>query len=397
MKSRRPWVLAITLYLVLVSLLACSSTSTPAPTTTAKPTATPVAAATTTATPAKASPTQQPTQTGSSVSFANKTITIVVPMTAGGSTDITARLLTMFLGNYLPGKPGLVVRNIPGGAATIGTNFVYNARPDGLTLTVTAGSVLEGQLLGRSGVKYDLTDMAATMGIPGGAVIYAKSSIVNKLEDLPRAKGMIYGGSTGGSSLIFVAGKELINIPTDKVVLAYEGGADAARAFLAGETNAAGETTPGYVNNVAAYEKKGEVIPLYQMGLFDAKSNIVREALVPHVLTLGELYQKIYGKDPSGPAWDSYKALIGVNSYKRSLFLPPKVADPVKRAYWDAAERLTKDPNFLAATKKIAGEDAAWLIGETYDKQFKDSFKMKPEVADWLRQTLTKKYGISID
>ncbi|MBI2858542.1 MAG: hypothetical protein HYX90_05630, partial [Chloroflexi bacterium] len=146
------------LVLILALLAACASaTTTPKPTPTPSPSPTPkpttAASPSPTAKPA-ISPTAKPT--AAPVSFAGKAITIVVPFAPGGGGDLAGRLYGKFLSNLLPGKPSVVVRNMPGGAATIGANFVYAAKPDGLTAMVAGGSVPLNQLVGLDAVKYDV-------------------------------------------------------------------------------------------------------------------------------------------------------------------------------------------------------------------------------------------------
>src|SRR6184192_1705281 len=67
--------------------------------------------------------------------FAGKTVTIVVGYKPGGGYDATARLLARRLPDHLPGKPTVIVQNMPGGNSIIAANHMYNvARPDGLTI-----------------------------------------------------------------------------------------------------------------------------------------------------------------------------------------------------------------------------------------------------------------------
>jgi tripartite-type tricarboxylate transporter receptor subunit TctC len=70
--------------------------------------------------------------------YPNKTITIVLGVPPGGSTDMGARLLAQFMEKQL--KQPVVVVNKTGGAGTVGGYTVASARPDGYTLGYFPGS-----------------------------------------------------------------------------------------------------------------------------------------------------------------------------------------------------------------------------------------------------------------
>ena len=67
--------------------------------------------------------------------FPGKAVTIVVPYTAGGASDVQARLIGQKL-SQLWGQP-VVVENKPGASAAIGMQFVAQAAPDGHTLAIS--------------------------------------------------------------------------------------------------------------------------------------------------------------------------------------------------------------------------------------------------------------------
>ena len=68
----------------------------------------------------------------------------------GRGYDIYARLVAAHLGNHLPGKPYVVVQNVPGAASVKAAMLVYNKAPkDGTTLglflsALTVNGVLNG-------------------------------------------------------------------------------------------------------------------------------------------------------------------------------------------------------------------------------------------------------------
>ena len=72
--------------------------------------------------------------------YPTRPVTIVVPFTPAGTTDILARLFGQRLEQRL-GKPFLV-ENKPGAGMQIGTNAVAKAAPDGYTLLVAPSSAL---------------------------------------------------------------------------------------------------------------------------------------------------------------------------------------------------------------------------------------------------------------
>ena len=70
--------------------------------------------------------------------YPSRPIRLVVPQSAGGSTDLVARPLAQRVGDAL--KTSVVVDNRPGAGSTIGTDIVAKAPPDGYTLLAVAAS-----------------------------------------------------------------------------------------------------------------------------------------------------------------------------------------------------------------------------------------------------------------
>src|SRR3954465_15974719 len=70
--------------------------------------------------------------------YPTKSVRIIVPQSAGGSTDLAARIVTQRLGDAL-GQP-IVVDNRPGAGSLNGTHTVAKAPPDGYTLLAVAAS-----------------------------------------------------------------------------------------------------------------------------------------------------------------------------------------------------------------------------------------------------------------
>jgi tripartite-type tricarboxylate transporter receptor subunit TctC len=120
---------------------------TPQPTATARP----VPTARPTATSA---PTQPPPETDF---FKGKTIRVVVGSVPGGGYDFFSRIVAKHMPQYIPGKPSMIIQNMPGAGGTIGNNFLYNsAKPDGLTISPIHMELMSKFLVDAPGIQFDL-------------------------------------------------------------------------------------------------------------------------------------------------------------------------------------------------------------------------------------------------
>jgi tripartite-type tricarboxylate transporter receptor subunit TctC len=104
---------------------------------------------------------------------AAKPITLIVPFSAGGSVDVTARLIGKKLSERL--KQSVIIENVSGAGGSIGIEKAVRAAPDGYTLVMGADSpVAIAKLVTPATVRYDgLKDLA-----PVGLVTTAPMIIV---------------------------------------------------------------------------------------------------------------------------------------------------------------------------------------------------------------------------
>jgi tripartite-type tricarboxylate transporter receptor subunit TctC len=83
----------------------------------------------------------------------SRTITIIVPFSAGGTLDVLARSLA--LGMEKPAGQSIVIDNKPGASGIIASEFVQNAAPDGHTLLFNSSGMWINQAL-RPKTRYDV-------------------------------------------------------------------------------------------------------------------------------------------------------------------------------------------------------------------------------------------------
>ncbi len=86
-------------------------------------------------------------------------MTYIVATAPGGGYDLYGRFVAEYMQKYLPGST-FVVKNVPGAGHLVGTNTIYAAKPDGLTIGTFNTGLIYNQLIGLDGVKFDLTKMS---------------------------------------------------------------------------------------------------------------------------------------------------------------------------------------------------------------------------------------------
>ena len=177
--------------------------------------------------------------------YRGKTVTIQVGYGPGGGYDLTARLIAQFLGNHIPGKPNVIVQNVPGAGSMKLANAIYNNTPnDGLTLGVFAFDVALEPYYGEKRAMFDPAkfDWIGSMdtdtqfcGVWKGAGIGIKS-----LPDLLNSKKVIsFGSSAPGAvpSVYPLFFKNALGAPL-RVVNGYTGTKDIILAMQRGEMDA---------------------------------------------------------------------------------------------------------------------------------------------------------------
>src|ERR1700754_851222 len=90
--------------------------------------------------------------------YKGKTVTYVVATSPGGGYDFYGRLVARYMQPALP-ESTFVIKNVPGAGHIVGANFIYAAKPDGLTIGTFNTGLIYAQIAKGPGVKFDLGRM----------------------------------------------------------------------------------------------------------------------------------------------------------------------------------------------------------------------------------------------
>ncbi len=212
-----------------------------------------------------------------------KPITIVVPFSAGGTTDILARVVGEALKNEL-GQP-VVIDNRAGAGGNIGAALAAKANADGHTLFMgTVGTHAINQSLYKK-LPYDpikdFAPLTRVAMVPNLLVAHPSKPYNSVKELVAYAKanpGKVNFGSSGSGSSIHLSG-ELFNTlaKVDMIHVPYKGSAPAVTDLLGGQIDIMFDNMPSAIQHVRA----GKLKPL-------AVTTAKRSPQLPDVPTVAE-------------------------------------------------------------------------------------------------------------
>lgn len=192
--------------------------------------------------------------------FKGKTLQIIVPYGPGGGYDQWARLVAPYLQKYM-GLGKVEVVNVAGGGGLVGTNRIYSAPADGLTIGDTnAGGDAFDQIGSKSGANFDMNKFI-WIGRPDNdphIVGVHPSGPYQSFTALEGAKTTIKALATGAGSSDYNAAVVTYNvfgIPYT-MVAAFSGSSTEKAAFVRGD----GDTIAVSASDVASLGSKANVI-----------------------------------------------------------------------------------------------------------------------------------------
>jgi len=297
--------------------------------------------------------------------YEGKTLTVMIASRPGGGTDTTARLVARYLGNHIPGKPQVLVRNKPLQAA--GANDLqHQVRPDGLTVGVFAGGGTLGPVLRKSSaVRYDLKEWVYVGSIDRGpSVQLIRKSALERLTN-PKLPPIAHGSVSTDRTQDSVAAFGAIYLGWNlKFVLGYPNSNAIYLAYGRGEIDMFGSGTDKILDR---FTKQEGATPL-----------VVEKprADYPGVPVFEELLKK---KSLTKEQWAAYRQWTGANAIDKFFALPPKTpAEPrdILRASFNAT---TADPEFKKDADNILGDGYVPVDGKRTRELIVDAIDQNPE------------------
>ena len=308
-------------------------------------------------------------QDGGKSFYEGKAVTFLVGSTAGGGSDIIARLLARYLEKHIPGRPRIDILNKPGAGGMIAANELYNLRkPDGLSLAAINTTALFATAGGNDAIKFDLAkfiwigqafDDAQTLYVRSDTPYTSFEAIrrANKEGKLPKmgAQALDHTSNVVVKIIGHILDLDFHVIPgypgTPQILLDIERGALDGRA----------QGTGSLLATKREWIKTGFIKPL-------VTSRKGRDPRVPNVPSIEEIA-------PAGSR-GLLNALHAAQNIARALAFPPGVPAERVKIMRDALAAMARDEQFRKEAQKL-GLEPALIRGEDLNRDIEATVRDK--------------------
>ena len=278
--------------------------------------------------------------------YAGKTINFIVPFSSGGYYDSGARLFARHMGQYIPGKPSIVVQNQPSAGGIGLANRFGVSDGDGLTIGTLQRGLPQLALTGDPTVRFDplkITWIGSMSAYATDSYILAinASHPVKRIEDLREGVKLRIGSNRSGSTNLTIAivAQHALGLKYE-IVRGYPGAADINLAQQRNEVDGQFADVSFFANNMRDIWEKGGLTPLLQTG------RSTRLPSLPDVPLAREL-----SKTPE------MRALLEFAEMPFEMALPVAAPANIPRdraaALKKAFDEAAKDPALLADAQKM--------------------------------------------
>ena len=309
--------------------------------------------------------------------YKGKTVTVVIPVGPGGTYDFYGRLGGEIMKKHLPGQPNVVTQLMTGAGGAKASNYIAAVAPkDGTWLLSLHGSSPQNQVLGVTGVRYDLAKflmIGQFTPLNSSLTVWRETSPALTIEDAKKKEVIL--GSTGRGSYQYQL-PALMNAMLGtkfKIVLGYKSVSEENVAMERGEIHGRGGTTVSWAITQPQWVRDNKIAHLVQVGTKRARG--FEKVPLATELTTNKAHQQALTLVSGG-------ALMG-----RTLAGTPGI--PADRAKALRAAFMTgiKDPEIIAKAKswKLDLDPAS---GEELEAIVKQILDTPPSVVEMVKTTL---------
>jgi tripartite-type tricarboxylate transporter receptor subunit TctC len=310
--------------------------------------------------------------------YKGKTINWILSAGAGGGYSSYAHVFAPYLSAHIPGKPNIVVQNMPGAGGIRAMVYLNNVAPkDGTTIGLVHSSVPFAPLYGIRGASFDPRKMhwVGSINAASGICVSWTASGVTKWRDL-FDKGFVVGGTGAGSQMETLPAMMNKLFGTKiKIVSGYNGGTDVYLAMERGEVQGRCGGLKSSIKSTRPdwFPEKKVSVPI-QIAL-------ERDPEFPDSPALAE-----FAKDAKTK--QVLQLILAPMDMDRPILLPPGTPPDKVAALRKAFSAAMKDPGLIADSNK-ANIELEEVSGEKIQGILESAYAMPPDVIKEAKEAMS--------
>jgi tripartite-type tricarboxylate transporter receptor subunit TctC len=310
--------------------------------------------------------------------YQGKTITVIATTSPGGTGDLRVKALMPTLRKHIPGNPTMIIEYMEGGGGRKGANYLNrNVKPDGLTLGAFGGAVIALQVMGESGVLYDI-DKFSYFGSPESTnhyTIYSRKELgLTSPEKLRGASGLRIGAQEVGH-VSYIAGRlfaYFIGFKDPKFIAGYTA-PEVDAALVRGELDARANNAASVLRRNPDWLDKG-VMNFHSILAVPKNDKHPKLGHLPEI----ESFAKSERERRLLTMWRGFR-VVG-SPYVAPPGTPKDRVDILQEAF----RKAFKDPEFHRDFTKLVGEEPEPLMPEELTRVIRE-MPRDAEVTDLLK------------
>jgi tripartite-type tricarboxylate transporter receptor subunit TctC len=308
--------------------------------------------------------------------YEGKTLSIFVGVSPGGLYSTFAQIASRHLGQYIPGKPTVVVQHMPGAGGTKAVSYVYSVAAKDGTVAITPNSSVDKRVVLKIGnPKYDPSKMHWLGG--WGEAVFTLSlrkdiAPAMTLEET-KTKEVVLGaiGKTSNPYMIPAMLKNLYGSKF-KIITGYRGGSPIRKAVETGEVQGWCGQYLGWQLRKPDWLRDGKLVHLVQLA----------SEKHPDLLNVPLLSE--FAKDDEEREMFRF---IQTGITDRAMAVAPGVPDDKAKIIQTAYFKMLADPKFLADAKKFKYRISP-IPGEKIQAFVNKMMAMNPKTVEKIRRAM---------
>jgi tripartite-type tricarboxylate transporter receptor subunit TctC len=301
--------------------------------------------------------------------YKGKQINWILSAGAGGGYSSYAFAFAPYFSEHIPGKPKIVIQNLPGAGGIKAMNYLMDVAPkDGTTIGLVHSSVPFAPVYGLEGATFDPRKMnwLGSIATASGICVAWHTSGIKTWDDL-MTKEYVVGTSGAGSQMETLPTmlNKMFGVKT-KIISGYKGGND---VFLAMERGEVMGRCGGLIASMSS--TRPDWLPQKKVNI-PIQFALERNSKFPDVPAVAE-----FAKDQRTK--QILALIFSPQAMDRPVLLPPGTPADKVAALRKAFKEAVEDPRFIAEAQKQKLE-VDYVSGEKVAQIIENAFAFPPDI-----------------